>query len=329
MPTAPELDAASLVHTLAARFDRPHVALTCSGSAALEVALTALDLAPGDEVILPDIGCHRIAASVLRVGAVPVFTPVGQRLVLTPDDVNRAMSPATRVVLTVHQYGLRCPVDAIRAGLPSHVQVIEDAAQSSGLPPTVADSQAGRPLVITSFGPTKPIPLGFGGAIFADDPAALRLVGTGTRDEALQDRPALPVLFPNRLHPDLAAALLSSDRALRRRRHYFSRLGEALHRAGFVPVFPPAEMPSWTHLPVWCESAVLRDVLLGVANECGLPAQSPHRVPLAELPLFRARCRAIGPVPDSSRLAIFRAMKNADLVAQFAQVLSAALEAAS
>jgi dTDP-4-amino-4,6-dideoxygalactose transaminase len=333
MPTALELKTVMVAHehtlaTLATRFDRPHVALTCSGSAALEVALTALELAPGDEVVLPAVGCHRIAASVLRVGAVPVFTPVGRRLVLTPDGVNLAMTPATRAVIAVHQYGLRCPVDAIRAGLPSHVQVIEDAAQSSGLPPTVASGPLARPVVITSFGPTKPIPLGFGGAIFADDPAALRLVGTGTRDEALQDRPALPVPFPERLRPHLAAALLSSDQALRGRRHCLSFLGGILDGAGFVPVFPPTEMPSWTHLPVWCRSAVLRDVLLRVADECGLPAQSPHHVPLAELPLFRAGCRAIGPVQESSQLAIFRATHDADLVARFAQMLPTALEAA-
>lgn len=255
MPTAPELDPALVAHdhtlaTLGARFGRPHVALTCSGSAALEVALTALELSPGDEVVLPAIGCHRIAASVLRVGAVPVFTSVGRRLVLTPGDVQRALGPATRAVIAVHQYGLRCPVDEIHAGLPSHVQMIEDAAQSSGLPPTTAEDQQGRPVVITSFGPTKPIPLGFGGAVFADDPAALRLVGTGTRDEAMEDRPALPVPFPERLRPQLAAALSFSDRALHGRRHYFSRLGDVLGRAGFVPVFPPAEMPSWTHLSV-------------------------------------------------------------------------------
>jgi dTDP-4-amino-4,6-dideoxygalactose transaminase len=334
MPTAPELDPALLAHeralaTLTARFGRPHVALTCSGSAALEVALTALDLGPGDEVVLPAIGCHRIAASVLRVGAAPVFTPVGRRLVLTPDAVHRALGPATRAVIAVHQYGLRCPVDEIRAGLPSHVQMVEDAAQSSGLPPTAAEGPQGRHVVITSFGPTKPIPLGFGGAVFADDPAALRLVGTGTRDEAMEDRPALPVPFPEGLRPQLAAALSSSDRALHRRRHYFSHLGDVLDGAGFVPVFPPVEMPSWTHLPVWCRSAVLRDVLLDVADECGVPAQPAHHVPLAELPLFRARCRTIGPGPESSRLAIFRAPRDTDLVARFARMLPAALGAAS
>lgn len=334
MPTAPELDPALVAHdhtlaTLGARFGRPHVALTCSGSAALEVALTALELGPGDEVVLPAIGCHRIAASVLRVGAVPVFTSVGRRLVLTPGDVQRALGPATRAVIAVHQYGLRCPVDEIHAGLPSHVQMIEDAAQSSGLPPTTAEDQQGRPVVITSFGPTKPIPLGFGGAVFADDPAALRLVGTGTRDEAMEDRPALPVPFPEGLRPQLAAALSFSDRALHGRRHYFSRLGDVLGRAGFVPVFPPAEMPSWTHLPVWCQSTGQRDVLQDVAHECGLPAQSPHPVPLAELPLFRANCRMSGPGPESSRLAIFRATTDADLVARFAQMLPETSGAAS
>lgn len=334
MRTGPEVAAAVTVHertlaTLAARFDRPHVALTCSGSAALEVALAALDLAPGDEVVLPDIGCHRIAASVLRVGAVPVFTPVGRPLVLTPDTVRCALTPATRAVIAVHQYGLRCPVDAIQAALPTHVHVVEDAAQSSGLPQIAARGTLTRSVVITSFGPTKPILVGFGGAILADDPAVLRLVGTASRDEALHDRPSLPVPFPEQLRPHLAAALSSCDHTLHKRRSYFSRLGDVLDKAGFMPASPPVEMPSWTHLPVWSRSSLLRDLLLELARDCGLPAQPPHRVPLAELPLFRTSRRVVGPSPESIHLAVFRAPKDTGQVARFAQMLRTELESAT
>jgi dTDP-4-amino-4,6-dideoxygalactose transaminase len=147
---------------LGAQYGRTYGALTASGASAIEAALRHLGVTAGAEVILPDTGCYKIGAAVLREGAVPVFTAVGPGLVLSADAVAVAVTSRTRCVVAVHQYGLPCPVADLRTALPDGVKIIEDAAQSWD---TLAE---GRPVgrdgdvVVASFGRTKPVPLGAG-----------------------------------------------------------------------------------------------------------------------------------------------------------------------
>ena len=86
------------VAELVRRFGQHDAAFTASGSAALEVAFEVLGVSAGDEVVIPDLGCHSIAAAVVRRGAVPVFVGVGPALTLGPDDVAAALSPRTRAI---------------------------------------------------------------------------------------------------------------------------------------------------------------------------------------------------------------------------------------
>ncbi|WP_344570903.1 DegT/DnrJ/EryC1/StrS family aminotransferase, partial [Streptomyces axinellae] len=117
---------------LVRRLGQATVEFTASGSAALETALEILGIGPGDEVVVPDVGCHSVAASVVRRGAVPVFTGVGEALTLGPGDTAAACGVRTRAVVAVHQYGLPCDVAGIKAAVGPDVVVIEDVAQTWG-----------------------------------------------------------------------------------------------------------------------------------------------------------------------------------------------------
>jgi dTDP-4-amino-4,6-dideoxygalactose transaminase len=105
-----------------------------SGTAALELSLRALDIGPGDEVILPTNTFIATASAVANVGATPVFVDVDPAtLLMTAGDVSAALSPRTAAVIAVHLYGQPADMDALgevarRAG----IVVIEDAAQAHG-----------------------------------------------------------------------------------------------------------------------------------------------------------------------------------------------------
>jgi len=143
-----------------------------SGTSALEAALLAADLGPGDEVIVPALSFVATANVVLRVGARPRFADVG--LVsrnLTADAVARAITPRTRAVIPVHFAG--CPVElepVYRLAEARALMVIEDAAQAIGT--RYRDrpvGSSGNP-VCFSFHPNKNITTVEGGAIAAADP---------------------------------------------------------------------------------------------------------------------------------------------------------------
>ena len=104
-----------------------------SGSAALKVALTAMDICPGDEVIVPAFTFLATYESVLEMGAVPVMADIDETLNLDPDDIERKMSPATKAVIPVHMCGSAAHIDRIvEKAWRKNLLVLEDNAQGCG-----------------------------------------------------------------------------------------------------------------------------------------------------------------------------------------------------
>ncbi|HEX6787248.1 MAG TPA: DegT/DnrJ/EryC1/StrS family aminotransferase [Acidimicrobiales bacterium] len=155
----PELDA--LEAELAAWSGHRHAVGLSSGAAALQLALTATGIGPGDEVLVPAFTAAPTASAVCAAGAVPVPVDVDPGTALVPaDGWDAARTERTRAAIVVHLYGR--PADAPRTDLP----VIEDAAQAHGalLP------GSGSVATAYSFYPTKNLGgIGDGGALVTDD----------------------------------------------------------------------------------------------------------------------------------------------------------------
>jgi dTDP-4-amino-4,6-dideoxygalactose transaminase len=176
----------------------PHAIGVANGTDALVLALEALGIGRGDEVVCPAFTFYATAEAIARVGATPVFADVDPvSLDLDPDDVATRVSPRTRAIMAVHLFGRPAPLAELAAlGLP----LVEDAAQAFG-----ADGVAGTGICSTfSFFPTKNLfALGDGGLVTSlDDEVAERvrmlrfhgsrdkvtfeLVGTNSRLDAVQ-----------------------------------------------------------------------------------------------------------------------------------------------
>jgi dTDP-4-amino-4,6-dideoxygalactose transaminase len=139
-----------------------------NGTDALVLALDALGVGPGDEVLCPAFTFFATAEAVSRVGATPVFCDIDPvTLNLDPEDVASRVTPRARAVLAVHLFGRPLPLDDLPAGIP----VIEDAAQAFGA--SVAGVRVGAAGVAGTFSffPTKNLfGLGDGGLVVTDDP---------------------------------------------------------------------------------------------------------------------------------------------------------------
>lgn len=150
-----------------------HAVGLSSGTAALSIALLALGLEPGDEVIVPAFTYFASASAVTSIGGVPRFVDVEPgRLGLDPARVEAAITPRTSAIMAVHLYGLSCELEPLLSiGRKHGVPVLEDAAQAIG-----ADDR-GRPVgseaaATLSFFPTKNLGgLGDGGALLTNDDA--------------------------------------------------------------------------------------------------------------------------------------------------------------
>jgi dTDP-4-amino-4,6-dideoxygalactose transaminase len=149
----------------------PRVLLTTSCTTALEMAALLLDLAPGDEVIMPSFTFVSTANAVVLRGARPVFADIRpDTLNLDEGLVERLITPRTRAILPVHYAGVGCEMDALLALASSHrVEVVEDNAHG------LFGKYRGRPLgsfgglATLSFHETKNMSCGEGGALVIND----------------------------------------------------------------------------------------------------------------------------------------------------------------
>ena len=150
-----------------------HGVATSNGTTALHLALVALDIGPGDEVIVPSLSFIATANSVRHAGATPVFVDVDPRSYnLDPACIEPAITTRTRAIMPVHQLGVAADLDGIEAVARAHgLLVVEDAA------PALGATYRGRPVggsrnpACFSFHPRKVITTGEGGMITTNDDA--------------------------------------------------------------------------------------------------------------------------------------------------------------
>jgi 8-amino-3,8-dideoxy-alpha-D-manno-octulosonate transaminase len=148
-----------------------HVLAVTSGTAALHCALTALEVGPGDEVVMPAWTWYSCYNAILLTGALPVFAEVDDSFNMDPEDLERKITPQTKALMVVHLYGAPANLDGVMAAARRHdIRVLEDSAQ------TVGGQYKGRRvgsmgnIGIYSFQIHKTITAGEGGALVTNDP---------------------------------------------------------------------------------------------------------------------------------------------------------------
>ncbi|MFI5331004.1 MAG: DegT/DnrJ/EryC1/StrS family aminotransferase [Desulfobaccales bacterium] len=171
-------EVAAFEQEFAAQMGAPLAVACSSGTAALHLAMLALDLQPGDEVITVSSSFIATANAVRYVGATPVFVDVELETGnLDPDRLEAAITHRTRAILTVHQLGMPCDLGRILALAEKHqLPVVEDAACAIGSEISLDHGlwePIGRPrgrLATFSFHPRKVLTTGDGGMVTGRDP---------------------------------------------------------------------------------------------------------------------------------------------------------------
>lgn len=241
-----------------------HAIAVSSATAGMHVTLLALNIQPGDEVITPSLTWVSTINIITLLGATPVMIDVDRdTLMVTPEQIEAAITPQTRAIIPVHYAGAPADIDAIRAIGERHgIAVIEDAAHSAGCY-YKGQHVGSKGTAIFSFHAIKNMTCAEGGLIVTDDAEladrmrSLKFHGLGVDayDRHTHGRkPQAEVIMPGFKYnlPDISAAIalvqLNKLPAINARRAEIAQ--RYLNELADTP-FLPLSQPTWAHQHAW------------------------------------------------------------------------------
>jgi UDP-2-acetamido-2-deoxy-ribo-hexuluronate aminotransferase len=270
-----------------------HCITAASGTDTLLIALMALGIGPGDEVITTPFTFIATGEIIAFIGARPVFVDIDPRTYnLDPTQIEAAIGPRTRAIMPVSLYGQCADMDAINAIAERHgLPVIEDAAQSFGATYRGRRSCGLSTVGSTSFFPAKPLGgYGEGGALFTDD-AALAKAMREIRVHGQDRRYHHPRIGINGRLDTLQAAILLAkldrfDWEVERRAEIGARY-TAWIDAGCPGVVTPYIEPGATSVfAQYTVQVAKRDAVAQALGEAGIPTAVHYPIPLHGQPAF-------------------------------------------
>ena len=285
-----------------------HCIGAASGTDTLLIALMALGIEPGDEVITVPYTWISTAEMIALIGAKPVFVDIDEASWnMDPTQVEAAITDKTKAIMPVGIYGQTADMTAINAIAAKHnLPVIEDAAQSFGATHHGKKSCALSQIGSTSFFPSKPLGgYGDGGALFTDDDAlAERMRHVRVHGQAKKHHH--PILGINgRLDTLQAAVVLAKldlfDEEVAKRQAVAATYNERLQDRGFV--LPPVAEGNTS---VYAQYTILsedRDFLSKSLKDKGIPSVSYYAVPLHLQLVFKNLGHREGDFPITERVA--------------------------
>lgn len=286
-----------------------------NGTDALLLALMAIGLKAGDEVIVPAFSYAAPAEAVALLGGVPVMADVeADTFNIAPRSVRRLVTPRTRAIVPVHLFGQVCDMEPILRIAGEHgLYVIEDNAQSLGAVYTFPDGRrkyAGTigDIGCTSFFPTKVLGcFGDGGALFTDDDRLGERIRMAARHGQRERYWHETLGFNSRLDSVQAVVLraklsrlnesIGARRAAARR---YTRRLEAIEGV-CVPVEAPFSTHVWHQYTLRVEADV-RDALRARLAQEGIPSAVYYPLSLPQQPAYRDLCVADERLEEAQRL---------------------------
>jgi dTDP-4-amino-4,6-dideoxygalactose transaminase len=281
-----------------------HVVGVANGTDALTIALRALGVQPGDEVVVPSFTFYASAEAVVAAGARPVFCDVDPATRnVSVDTVRAALTPRTTAIIAVDLFGVPAPVEELSALGPP---VLEDAAQAAGARSGTRMAGSLGAAATFSFYPSKNLgAFGDGGAIATDDDRVAELA-RALRFHGSRDRRTFDYAGYNSRLDELQAAILRVllphlDAWCDGRRAAARAYADAgLDAYVTVPAVPDGTSPAW-HLYVVTHPRA--DELATALGAAGVGVRAYYRRPLHEQPAMAPYIDGLVPLPATTELA--------------------------
>lgn len=282
-------EVAELEEKLAAYTGAKYCISVANGTDALQIALMALGVLPGDEVITPGFTYIATAEAAAVLGAKPVYVDIDPRTYnLDPALLEAAITPRTKAIIPVSLYGQCADYDAINATAAKHgIPVIEDGAQSFGATYKGRKSCNLTTIATTSFFPSKPLGgYGDGGAIFTNDDELAKVMRQIARHGQEKRYHHVRVGMNSRLDTLQAAILLPKldilDDELIARQRAADEYARLLGETGIEP--PHVETHNTSAWAQYTIRVTDRPAVQTALGDAGIPTAIHYPLPLNKQP---------------------------------------------
>lgn len=270
---------------LAKFFQKKYGEIVYSGTLAIEVALFSAGIKSGDGVILPGNVCYRILLAVIRSGAKPIIVNPKNGIVLTAGDI-ALVTKSYKAIILVHSMGIPANVAMIRKLIPKNIVIIEDAAQAWGA------KYAGHPIgkhsdfVVTSFGKSKPLSFGIGGAIFSNNKDFKKYLDFNDKPSRTNPDGFFPYVLPITSTIDIAQMISAANAITKKTQALANTLIKQINFGAFSPFnISKDDVASWHRFPIFINNKHEFDRAISLADTNQVVFELPHKMPLCRIPL--------------------------------------------
>jgi dTDP-4-amino-4,6-dideoxygalactose transaminase len=259
-----------------------------SGTIAIESALICLKIKKGDKVLISSSVCYSVFESIVRVGAIPVIVSPSQDFTLSPKDVQIVLNEEKDIkcIILVYQYGLTQNTKRI-SEVTKNIPIIEDIAQAWNI--SIKEAKIGEysDIVITSFGKTKPISIGYGGAMFSNNNYndLFDFYDNKSREKS-------GVLLPYTIDTssiNSSIILKNANKIVDYQRMIAAQLSECfLNKEGIHYIIDEdGSMSTWHRFPICIDDVKLFNELIILLNKFDIKFQLPHDKELFEIEMVK------------------------------------------
>ena len=323
-------EVAELEGRLAAYCGAAHCISCANGTDALQIALMALGVGPGDEVVTPSFSYIATAEAAALLGARPVYVDIDPATYnLDPARLEGAITPRTRAIMPVSLFGQCADFDPINAIAGRHgIPVVEDGAQSFGAIYKGRKSGNLATFGCTSFFPSKPLGCyGDGGAIFTNDDELAKVARQIARHGQDRRYHHIRIGVNSRLDTLQAAILLPKlailDDELERRDWVAAQYAARLPRSNVtsVPHVEPHNRSAWAQYTIRVPH---RESVREALNRHGVPTAVHYPLPLARQPAVADETAQL-PQSDSAAATVMSLPMHPYMTAEAVETVAAAL----
>lgn len=272
------------------KYNKDFETFVYSGTLAIETVLINENIQKGDVVLIPNNVCYRVLTAILKVGATPLIIKPENELILTTKDFKTVLEKYNvKVILAVHQFGLKVNVKELKEICKNNEIIVEDIAQGWDVK---SNTRLGidSDYIVASMGKDKPLEFGVGGIILTNNSLYKNMDYNNIVSRYSNNSKLIPYTLPSNIKFNINKIMKIADKKKKSNIEYVKICIENLknEKIKFYKI-DNMEDCYWERFPLWTEDIAVYNKLINITDEFKIQYEPSHKNLLEELPLLKEK----------------------------------------